>query len=51
MEETALENQFSNLLHLVADKRLHLLHLICLFLVFRLRYYNGFSLKPTGLRV
>ena len=48
--ETALENQFSNLLHLVADKRLLLLHLICLFLVFRLRYYNGFSLKPTGLR-
>ena len=48
--ETALENQFSNLLHLVADKRLHLLPLICLLLVFRLRYYNGFSLKPTGLR-
>ena len=47
--ETDLESRFSNLLRLVADKRLHLLHLICLFLVFRLRCYNGFSLKPTGL--
>ena len=47
--ETELENRFSNLLRLVADKRLPLLHLICLFLVFRLRCYNGFSLKPTGL--
>ena len=47
--ETELENRFSILLRLVADKRLHLLHLICLFLVFRLRCYNGFSLKPTGL--
>ena len=47
--ETGLENRFSNLLRLVADKRLHLLHLICLFLVFRLRCYNGFSLMPTGL--
>ena len=42
--------KFSNLLHLVADKRLCSLHLICLFLVFRMRCYNGFSLKPTGLR-
>ena len=47
--ETAVENQFSNLLRLVADKRLHLLHLICLFLVFRMGCYNGLSLKPTGL--
>ena len=47
--ETELENQFSNLLRIVADKRLPLLHLICLYLVFRLRCYNGFSLKPTGL--
>ena len=28
--QTELENKFSNLLRLVADKRLHLLHLICL---------------------
>ena len=34
---------------LVADKRLLLLHLICLFLVFRLKCCNGFSLKLTGL--
>ena len=47
--EKDLENPFSNLLHLVADKRLCLLHLTCLFLVFRMRCYNGFSLKPTGL--
>ena len=31
------------LLRLVADKRLPLLHLICLFLVFRLKCCNGFS--------
>ena len=43
--ETELENRFSNLLHLVVDKRLLLLHLICLFLVFRLRCCNGFSLS------
>ena len=49
IEETALENRFSNMLHLVVDKRLPLLHLICLFLVFRLRCCTGFSLKPTGL--
>ena len=47
--ETELENWFSNLLRLVADKRLLLLHLICLFLVFRLKCCNGFSLKLTGL--
>ena len=47
--ETELENRFSNLLRLVVDKRLPLLHLICLFLVFRLRCCNGFSLKLTGL--
>ena len=41
--ETELENRFSNLLRLVVDKRLPLLHLICLFLVFRLRCCNGFS--------
>ena len=41
-------NRFSSLLHLVVDKRFPLLHLICLFLVFRLRCCNGFSLKPTG---
>ena len=29
------------------DKHLHLLHLICLFLVFLLKCCNGFSLKPT----
>ena len=46
--ETELDNPFSNLLRLVADKRLHLLHLICLFLVFRMRCYSGFSLKSTG---
>ena len=49
MEETALENQCSILPHLEVDKYLLLLHLICLFLVFRLRCCNGFSLKPTGL--
>ena len=32
-----------------ADKRSHLLHLICLFLVFSLRCHNGFSFRPTGL--
>ena len=47
--ETELENRFSNLLRLVADKPLPLLHLICLFLVFRLKCCNGFSLKLTGL--
>ena len=47
--ETELENRFSSLLHLVVDKSLPLLHLICLFLVFRLRCCNRFSLKPTGL--
>ena len=41
---TELENRFSNLLRLVADKRLHLLHLICLSLVFLLKC----SLKSTG---
>ena len=46
IEETELENRFSNLLRLEADKLLHL-HLICLFLVFHLRCCNGFSLKPT----
>ena len=40
---------FSNLPRLVADKRLLLLHLICLFLVFRLKCCNGFFLKLTGL--
>ena len=45
--EKDLENLFSNLLRLVADKRLHLLHLICLFLVFRMKCHNGFSLNPT----
>ena len=46
--ETELEIQYSNLLHLVADKRLCLLHLICLSLVFLLMCCNGFSLKSTG---
>ena len=49
IKETELENRCSNLLRLVTDKRLHLLHLICLFLVFRLKCCNGFSLKPTSL--
>ena len=44
-----LANQCSNLLRLVTDKRLHLFHLTCLFLVFHMKCYNGFSLKPTGL--
>ena len=47
--ETALENQFSNLLHWVADKHLCLLHLICLFLVFRMRCYNGSLSSQQGL--
>ena len=47
--ETKLENQFSSSLRLEADKRLLLLHLICLFLVFHLKCCNGFSLKLTGL--
>ena len=49
IEETELENQFSNLLRLEADKLLPLLHLICVFLVFLLKFCNGFSLKLTGL--
>ena len=49
IEETELANQFSNLVRLVADKRLPLLHLIFLFLAFRLKCCKGFSLKPTGL--
>ena len=47
--ETELENQFSNLLRLEADKRLLLLHLICLFFVYHLKCCNGFSVKLTGL--
>ena len=47
--ETELENRFSNLLRLEADKLLLMLHLICLFLVFLLKCCNGFSLKLTGL--
>ena len=43
--ETELEDRFSSLLHLVADKRLPLLHLICLFLVLFLKYCNGLSLS------
>ena len=46
--EIELENQFSTLLHLVADKHLCLLHMICLFLVFVLKCCNVFSLEPTG---
>ena len=49
IEETDLENQFSNLLRLGADKHSPLLHLICVFLVFLMKYCSGFSLKPTGL--
>ena len=45
--ETGLENQCSNLLLLEIDQRSPLLHLICLFLVFRLRKNNGSCLKPT----
>ena len=47
--ETELENRFSNLPCLEADKLLLLLYLICLFLVFLLKCCNGFSLKLTGL--
>ena len=47
IEETGLENLCSNLLPLEVDKHLHLLHLICLFLVFLLKCCNGFSFKPT----
>ena len=49
IEETELENRFSNLLRLEADKLLPLLHLICVFLVFLPKFCNGFSLKLTGL--
>ena len=47
--ETGLENQSSNLLRVVADKRFLLLHLICLFLVFLLKCSNGSSLPPFRL--
>ena len=49
IEETGLENLCSNLLHLETDNCLPLLHLTCVFLVYRLRSCNGFSLKQTGL--
>ena len=45
--ETELENWFSNLLRLEADKRLLLLHLICLFLVFHLKCCNGAPSPPS----
>ena len=41
--------RFSNLLHLEADNLLPLLRLICVSLVFLLKFCNGFSLKLTGL--
>ena len=47
IEETRLENLCSNLPPLKMDKHFHLLHLICLFLMFLLKCSNGFSLKPT----
>ena len=45
IEETALENLCSNLLHLEAHSCLHLFHLTCVFLVFLKVCYNGSSLK------
>ena len=47
IEETELENQFSNLLLVEVDKHLPLLHLSYLFLVFLLKCCNVFSLRPT----
>ena len=47
--ETESKNRFSNIDPLGSGQTFTLVHLICLFLVFRLRCYNGFSLKPTGL--
>ena len=49
IEEMELENRCSNLLLLEVDRHLPLFHLGCLFLVFRVRCCNVFSLKPTGL--
>ena len=49
IEETGLENLCSNLPPLEVDKLLPLLHLICVFLVFLLKFCNGFSLKQTML--
>ena len=43
--ETELENRFSNLHRLVTRQTFTLLHLICLFLVFRLRFHNGVFLS------
>ena len=47
IQENGLENRCSNLPPLEVDTHLHLLYLICLFLVFLLKCCNGFSLKPT----
>ena len=47
IEETVLENLCSNLLHLEAHSCLHLLHLICMFLVFLTTCCNRSSLKPA----
>ena len=47
IEETELENRCSNMPLLEAGKKLPLLHLSCLSLVFLLMCCNVFSLKPT----
>ena len=48
IEETDMENRFSNLLRLEADKLLPLLHLISVLLVFLLKCCNNFSLMCDG---
>ena len=47
IEETALENQCSNLPLLEVDSCLLLLHLTCVFLAFLVKCCNGSSLKPA----
>ena len=47
IEETASENPCSNLFLLELDCCLFLLHLICAFLVFLVKFCNGSSLKPA----
>ena len=47
IEETALENQCSNLPLLKADSCLHLLHLICVFVMFLMKCCSRSSLKPA----
>ena len=47
IEETELEIQFSNLVRLKRANFLPLLHLICVFLIFLLKFCNAFSLSQA----